>query len=152
VIQSNSFRTLHHVCVVVRDIEKATAYYESLGIGPWLEFPSLEAFRHDLQAPDPEGFFKLRYRYVNLDNFQLQLCEPPEGNTPQRQFLEEHGEGVFHLGFTVPDCDQAEDETGELGLKTLIRGRLPAGGGFNYFQTARNGAGVTLEIRANMRS
>lgn len=146
------FRTLHHVCVVVRDIEKAVAYYESLGIGPWLEFPSLEAFRHELDVPDQEGFFNLRYRYVNLHNFQLQLCEPSEGNTPQRRFLETHGEGVFHLGFTVPNCDQAEKEAGDLGLKTWMRGRLPKGGGFNYFQTAENGAGVTLEIRANMRS
>ncbi len=46
----------------------------------------------------------LRYRCVNLENFQLQLCEPPEGDTPQRRFLETHGEGVFHLGFTVPNC------------------------------------------------
>ena len=150
--QNNIFRTLHHVCVVVHNIEKAVAYYESVGIGPWLEFPSLEPFKHELDVPDRQGFFNLRYRYVNLDNFQLQLCEPSESNTPQRRFLETHGEGVFHLGFTVPNCNQAETEAAGLGLKTLMRGRLPEGGGFNYFQTAENGAGVTLEIRSNMRS
>ena len=29
------FRRLHHVCIVVHDIEQAMADYESVGIGPW---------------------------------------------------------------------------------------------------------------------
>ena len=61
-------------------------------------------------APDADDFMKLHYRFTNLGNVQLQLCAPPPGNTLQRQFLDEHGEGVFHLGFTVPDCDAAEEQ------------------------------------------
>ena len=59
---------------------------------------------------------KLHYRFTNLGNVQLQLCAPPPGNTLQRQFLDEHGEGVFHLGFTVPDCDAAEEQARSAGL------------------------------------
>ncbi len=33
------FRELHHVCVVVRDIDQSVAYYESIGIGPWQDYP-----------------------------------------------------------------------------------------------------------------
>lgn len=105
---TSEFQHLHHVCVVVADMDRAVACYESLGIGPWHPFPSLEAFRPDLQAPDVDDFMKLEYRYAELGNVQLQLCCPPEGNTLQRRFLDEHGEGVFHLGFSVPDVDAAE--------------------------------------------
>lgn len=145
------FRALHHVCIVVRDIDSAMAYYESLGVGPWQDFPSLDIFRDELSMPDVDAFMQLRYRYCNLDNIQIQLCEPGEGGTPQRIFLDKHGEGVFHLGFTVPNLDAAEADSLALGLAPWMRGRLPDRSGFTYFDTRDQGAGVTLEIRANKR-
>jgi len=147
----NPFRVLHHVCIVVRDIGAAMAYYESLGVGPWHEYPSLEIYRDELTMPDVEAFMRLRYRYCNLDNMQIQLCEPDEGGTPQRAFLDAHGEGVFHLGFTVPDLDAAESNAQTQGLRPWMRGRLADHSGFTYFNTRKQGAGVTLEIRANKR-
>ena len=146
------FNTLHHVCIVVRDMSASVAFYESVGVGPWHDFPSLAPYQSDLQVPDTGAFLKLRYRYARLANIQLQLCEPGEGNTPQRRFLETRGEGVFHLGFTVPNCDAAEAQGLALGLKTLMHGRLPDRSGFTYFDTIDKGAGVTLEVRANRLS
>lgn len=147
------FQRLHHVCVVVRDIETSVAYYESLGIGPWHDFPSLEAFKGDLQVPDREAFFDLTYKYAELGaelgSVQLQLCRPGKGPSPQRDFLDRHGEGVFHLGFSVPDCDAAEERAAQLGMRTLLRGRRPDGSGFTYFDTAGDGAGVVLQMRAS---
>ena len=35
------FDKAHHVCIVVHDIEKTVAYYESVGIGPWIGYPPL---------------------------------------------------------------------------------------------------------------
>ncbi|MFD2646100.1 VOC family protein [Pseudomonas japonica] len=144
----NPFRELHHLCIVVHELERAVAWYEALGIGPWQAFPSLEAFAGDLQVPCTEDFLKLRYRFCNLDNLQLQLCAPPPGNTPQRQHLEAHGEGVFHLGFKVAHCDAGEQAGRALGLDLLLRGRLPNGHGFSYFDTREAGAGVVLQVRS----
>jgi methylmalonyl-CoA/ethylmalonyl-CoA epimerase len=146
------FKTLHHVCIVVADLDASVAYYESIGVGPWNAFGSLQPYLDKLESPDPEGFLRLRYRYANLDNVQIQLCEPPPGNTPQRKFLDTHGEGVFHLGFTVPDCNAAEASAQAVGLQVKMKSRLPDGSGFTYFDTAQKGAGVTLEIRANRLS
>ena len=106
------FDQLHHICIVVENLDRAVAFYESIGIGPWRDFPSLEAFRGELEAPDVDDFMKLHYRFASLGNVQLQLCAPPPGNTLQRKFLDEHGEGVFHLGFTVSDCDAARSRPG----------------------------------------
>lgn len=145
------FRLLHHVCIVVRNLDKSVAYYESLGVGPWTDFPSLEVFRSELKVPDVDAFMGLRFRWCNLDNVQLQLCEPGSGESPQREFLEAHGEGVFHLGFTANDLDATEKDARKLGLGPWMRGRLPDRSGFTYFDTRDKGAGVTLEIRANRR-
>ena len=144
-----TFNTLHHICIVVEDMQRAVSFYESIGIGPWQPFPSLELFRDELEVPSIEDFMELEYRFTNLGNVQLQLCAPPKGgDTLQRRFLDEHGEGVFHLGFSVDDCDAAEAYNRSLGLTPKLRGRLPNRNGFSYFDTDDHGAGVILQIRA----
>lgn len=138
-----TFQKLHHICIVVRDIDKTQAYYEFIGIGPWIAYPPLAEYE-DLSVPSPEGFMGMQYRICNLPNIQLQLCQPDHHPTPQRQHLDEKGEGVFHLGFEVPDADAAETAT---GLPVKMKGRRANRTGFTYYDTAES-AGVVLLTRA----
>jgi methylmalonyl-CoA/ethylmalonyl-CoA epimerase len=138
----SAFSKLHHLCVVVHDIDRVQAFYESVGIGPWHDYPPLHEYT-ELDVPDPGGFRALTYRYAWIGDQQLQLCQPGPEPTPQRRFLDEHGEGVFHVGFEVPDADAAE---AQVGAPHLMRGRRTNGSGFTYFDTAEQ-AGVVLEIR-----
>ena len=139
-------KTLHHVCIVVHDIDKTQAYYESIGVGPWAAYPPLVEYER-LDVPSPEGFLKMQYRVCNLPNIQLQLCQPSADPTPQRQHLDAKGEGVFHLGFEVPDADDAEVEAQKRGIPVLMRGRRSNRTGFTYYDTADT-AGVILLTRA----
>jgi 4-hydroxyphenylpyruvate dioxygenase-like putative hemolysin len=91
---------------------------------------------------------KMRYQVCNIGNAQLQLCQPPEQDCPQRRFLNKKGEGVFHIGFEVPDVDAAEAEGVADGLRVKMRGRRSNGSGFTYFDTADQAGGVTLLVRA----
>lgn len=141
------FRRLHHVCIVVHDVEASAAYYESVGIGPWQDYPPLTQYA-ELDVPNPAAFAGAIYKFADIDNVQLQLCQPNEHDSPQRRFLDQKGEGVFHLGFDVPSCDAAEAAGRDGGLKVLSRGRRPDRSGFTYFDTAKE-AGVVLEIRAS---
>lgn len=139
------FSTLHHVCVVVADIDAATAAYEAVGIGPWRDYPPLTDYT-DLDVPDREAFLDLRYKVTDTANVQLQLCQPGPGLSPQRRFLDAHGEGVFHLGFVVDDAGAAEADVRARGLDVLMRGRRPDGTGFTYYDSAAT-AGVVLLTR-----
>lgn len=143
------FSKLHHICIVVHDIDKAQAFYESIGIGPWTPYPPLTEYE-ELDVPSREGFHSLKYRICNLPNVQFQLCEPDDAPSPQRQYLDQKGEGVFHIGFEVPDADAAEDEARARGLPVLMRGRRPNRTGFTYYDSA-DLAGVTLLTRATNR-
>jgi catechol 2,3-dioxygenase-like lactoylglutathione lyase family enzyme len=138
------FRRLHHICLVVHDLDSSVAYYESLGIGPWQDYPPLDEYT-DLRVPDPEAFRGLKYRFVDLDNVQLQLCQPPGADCAQRRFLDRHGEGVFHLGFEA-DVDEAARQGAALGLDVTMRGQRDNGSGFVYFDTLDR-AGVVLMAR-----
>ena len=142
---SGPFASVHHVCIVVRDIDAAQRYYESVGIGPWHDYPPLAQFT-DLRVPEADGFLALVYRYAWVGGFQIQLVQPGPEPTPQRRFLDEHGEGVFHIGFEVPDADAAVEQAVALGVRPLMSGRRPDASGFTYFDTAA-AAGVVLEIR-----
>ena len=139
---SGPFAKVHHICIVVRDIDAAQSYYESVGIGPWHDYPPLLQFTN-LRVPDTSGFLALVYRYAWVGDFQLQLVQPGPEATPQRRFLDERGEGVFHVGFEVPDANAAEQQ---VPAEPLMRGRRPNGSGFTYFDTAEQ-AGIILEIR-----
>ena len=138
------FRQLHHICLVVHDIDRSVAYYESVGVGPWRDYPPLSEYTR-LDVPDRDAFLTMRYRVTDLDNVQLQLCQPPQLPCPQRRFLDEHGEGVFQLGFEH-DVDSATAEGRALGLDVLMRGQRDDGSGFVYFDTLA-AAGVVLMNR-----
>ena len=105
------FDKLHHVCIVVHDIDKSQAYYESIGIGPWIAYPPLSEYS-ELNVPNPTAFAQMQYRICNLPNIQIQLCQPSPDPSPQRTHLDTKGEGVFHLGFEVPDADAAQAAVG----------------------------------------
>ncbi len=137
------FDKLHHVCIVVHDIDKTQGYYESIGIGPWVAYPPLVEYE-ELQVPSREGFMGMQYRICNLPNIQLQLCQPDLNPSPQRLHLDAKGEGVFHLGFEVPDADAAEAAA---AMPVKMKGRRANRTGFTYYDTADQ-AGVTLLTRA----
>ncbi|MCU1655435.1 MAG: glyoxalase [Pseudonocardiales bacterium] len=142
------FRQLHHICLVVHDIDQTVAYYESLNIGPWQDYPPLTEYTR-LETPNPDAFHQMKYRFTDLDNFQLQLCQPPDLDCPQRRFLDDHGEGVFQLGFES-DVDAAVAQGTALGLDVIMRGQRDNGSGFVYFDTLDR-AGVVLMARKTAR-
>jgi methylmalonyl-CoA/ethylmalonyl-CoA epimerase len=144
-LKNNAFSIPHHICIVVKDIEKTKNYYESIGIGPWTEYPPLVEYTK-LKVIDEKGFLATRFVYTKIGDLQLQLVQPGEGKTIYKEFLEKNGEGVFHIGFEVADIDIMDKQLTENGLKILSSGRRDDGSGFSYYDT-RQQAGVTLLIR-----
>jgi catechol 2,3-dioxygenase-like lactoylglutathione lyase family enzyme len=139
------FSVLHHLSLVVRDINAAVRFLESVGIGPFFEYPPLSEYTQ-LNVPDQEGFFNTVIKCVQIGPVQLQLVQPGAGRSIYKDFLEKNGEGVFHLGFVVPDIDTAEAGIKDMGLKVISSGRRANGSGFAYFDTADK-CGVTLLVR-----
>lgn len=140
-----AFRELHHVCVVVHDIEATEAAYVKLGLDGWFDYPNHGPYV-ELNVPSAEGSANMRYRCLDFENFQLQLCQPGPEDTPQRRFLDQCGEGVYHLGFEVPDLPGAIETGRDLGLGVIASGLRADGSGFAYFDT-RDLTKVTLEVR-----
>jgi methylmalonyl-CoA/ethylmalonyl-CoA epimerase len=143
---SYPFEKLHHICIAVRDIEEKMRYFESIGIGPWTEYPPLAEYT-EIDTPNYDGFISLRFVQAMIGDIELQLVQPSnEFDSPQKRFLDTCGEGVYHIGFVVDDANKGETVLKERGLEVISRGRRPDQSGFDYFDTKKE-AGVTLLIR-----
>lgn len=89
----------------------------------------------------------LRYVIAFIEDIKIQPVQPSEEcDSPQKRFLKKHGEGVYHVAFTVGSVNEAEKACEEKGLKTISRGRHPDQSGFNYLDTEGE-IGVTLLVR-----
>jgi len=139
------FSKLHHLAIVVKNMDEAIKFYTSIGIGPFEDYPPLREYIK-LDVPDEVGFHKIKIKVVQSGPTQIQLIQPGEGKSLYKEFLEKKGEGVYHLGFVVDDVDESEAELRKLGLEVLSSGRRENGSGFSYMDTAEK-AGVTLLIR-----
>jgi len=143
--RSSPFHTLHHVALVVEDLERAVSRLERLGFGPFADYPPLAEYV-ELDVPDERAFRALRIKVCEIGPVALQVIEPRDGETIYGEFLRDRGEGVFHLGFRVDDVDSAEQEAQARGLNVLSRGRRVDGSGFTYLDS-RSEVGVTLLLR-----
>jgi methylmalonyl-CoA/ethylmalonyl-CoA epimerase len=144
-VKRNIFGKPHHITIVVNDIKKTQRYYESIGIGPWVEYPPMVEYTK-LNVIEKEGFLDTRIICAQIGDLQLQIVQPGKGNTIYKEFLEDKGEGVFHIGFQVDDIDDADKNAFNKGLKVLSSGRRDDGSGFSYYDT-RKDAGIILLAR-----
>jgi catechol 2,3-dioxygenase-like lactoylglutathione lyase family enzyme len=144
-LKNRPFDRLHHISIVVRDAGKAQRFYESIGIGPWVDYPPMKEYVR-IDVPDEKGFYNLKIKCAQIGPVQLQLIEPGEGQSLYRDHLEKKGEGVYHIGFEVDDISATDSTIEALGLEVLSSGRRENGSGFSYLKTASE-AGLVLLVR-----
>jgi catechol 2,3-dioxygenase-like lactoylglutathione lyase family enzyme len=134
--------------VVVRDVQKASAYYSDLfGIGPFTVYDWVPDRHWVMEKPSP---LKLRMGKAPWGDLELELIQPLEGKSDHRDFIESFGEGIHHLGFNVPNYDEAFTGFLREGFTPMMRAEshVPAYNGqvrACYFDTRQIG-GILFEI------
>jgi methylmalonyl-CoA/ethylmalonyl-CoA epimerase len=104
-----ALRQLDHVAVVVRDTERALAYFTGrLG----LEVASSEV----VERPH------VRLTYLDAGSVAVQLVEPLDDASPLAQHLAEHGEGLHHICFAVADVPGTAAELADPGAPHVTVG------------------------------
>lgn len=88
---------MHHIGLVVKDVDKAVEHYTKIGLGPFQVF----------EREFPDFIYQGRPTYLrtkfgfNAGPPRIELLEEREGETPNADFLRKKGEGIVHLGFFV---------------------------------------------------
>ena len=139
----NIFNRLHHVCIVVRDIDKARAFYKLSALargGNIRRLSSMSTCRFRTGA-------LLEDALSGLQHLQPAAATLPTagGRLPAAAIPEREGRGRIPPRVRGPSrCDAGEAEGVAGGLNVRMRGRRGDGSGFAYFDTADQ-AGVILE-------
>jgi methylmalonyl-CoA/ethylmalonyl-CoA epimerase len=145
--RKSSFGKLHHVGVVVKDIKKAVAYLESLGIGPFGE-PGRPAtftipFKGELHGKPAE--WRTTISNAKLGDVELELLEPTEGAQALKESLDKTGEGLHHIGFITDNLESEIANFKKNGVGIWTKGRA-AGGPFIYSDPSPI-SGIAIEFR-----
>ena len=141
--EKSPFSKLDHVGIIVRDIEKAIEYYQSLGIGPFE--PLNIAYTERKMWGKPADNVKNIVRIARMGQLGMELIQPVSGESMVKKFLESKGEGISHMCFTVDDVDKERVKLEKKGFNVISSSRFQNGGGAVHFDTDRVG-GVMLEL------
>jgi hypothetical protein len=137
---------LYQAAVVVHDLERSIERYRStLGIGPW---ETVDVDSADLAEATYRGrpaHYKFRAALAMVGPMQLELIQHVEGDSIFRDFIEEHGEGLHHLGhIRVSDLPGTIRRMEEEGIPCLQSGSIP-GAGYAYMDTVKE-LGAIVEL------
>jgi hypothetical protein len=92
----------HHICLLVRDVEKAAVNFaKAFGIGPFVATPYEAPTSKATVRGKPQGY-KLKFANARIGPITLELVEPIEGSCVLTDSLKERGEGLHHLGYRCP--------------------------------------------------
>jgi methylmalonyl-CoA/ethylmalonyl-CoA epimerase len=107
---------LHHIAVIVRDIDKAVAYYQSLGIATV-----------GREVVFPEAKPKIRAKFVEIGTVPIEFIQPLEGESSDyKEFLDRKGEGVQHVAFAVDNLDEEATKLEDKSVSIIVKGKAPA--------------------------
>jgi hypothetical protein len=128
-----------HIGYVTRDIQRTMENFQ--------KYFGLESFKK--MIPD---YFNKRYRgkpeefrmqlaFARVGNMVYELIQVLQGKTIYEDFMEEHGEGIHHLGYEILDLATWTKTYGKLGIAPIMSGERK-GLKWAYFDTP----GIIVEL------
>ena len=143
-IEKSPFTHVDQIGLIVRDVDKAAEYYESLGLGTFQSQTGIVLTERRVRG-ELVTDIKNKVKVGQIGPIEIELVQPVEGKSIQMEFLETRGEGINHLGFFVEDLDREVARLVEQGLEPVMTLRFQGGGGVAYMDTGDVG-GVLLEL------
>lgn len=124
---------IHHVAIIVRDIEEALAVYRDLlGLPVELVLP-IESDR-------------VTIAFLTVGESRIELVQPTDESTGVARFLAAKGEGFHHLCLEVPDLAAVLTDLAQRGVELIDGAPRRGAEGPVAFLHPRAGRGVMVEL------
>jgi methylmalonyl-CoA/ethylmalonyl-CoA epimerase len=132
-IAGRTFSRIHHVAIVVADVEAALATYrDTLGLPVELVLPV-----------EPDG---VTIAFLSIGESKIELVHPTDPATGVARFLEKKGEGFHHVCFETPDVDATLADLEERGVELIDHVARKGAEGPVAFVHPRSCNGVLVEL------
>jgi methylmalonyl-CoA/ethylmalonyl-CoA epimerase len=128
--------------VVVRDMDQAINSLSALGFGPFK--PKYLPPGSKSAIPGKPTVSKNDVQRTTIGNVELELISPVSGNSMQKEFLDNKGEGVHHVLFEVKNLDEELDKLKAKGGTILRHLSFNDDGGLAFVDL--NSSGLVLEL------
>jgi len=97
------------VALVVKDMEKSMREYtETMGWGPWTIYEYKPPRVHDTVVRGAPAEVTWIGAETHVGNTYVELLQPLAGGSIFQEFLDQHGEGMHHIGYWAKTMDEAE--------------------------------------------
>jgi methylmalonyl-CoA epimerase len=132
-VGGRTFSRVHHVAVVVRDIDSALAVYRDM-----LGLP--------LSLVLPIDSDEVVIAFLDVGESKVELVQPTSGSTGVARFLESKGEGFHHVCFETPDVDATLAQLAQDGVELIDHEARRGAEGPVAFLHPRSCNGVLVEL------
>jgi len=143
VTEDSLFSRFDHIAVIVKDLNKAIEYYESLGMGSF-EKADLSGLTDKTMYGKPVDF-QTEMAHAQVGGVTIELIQPVKDAPVFEEFLEKNGEGIHHIAFVVDDLEKETAKLVDKGIEVILTAKLASGGGGVYLDTRKIG-GVVIEL------
>ncbi len=125
-------RKIHHVGIVVRNLEEAYAFYrDTLGLPV-----------HKTAVVEDQG---VKAALLTIGNSEIELLEPINANGGVAKFLERRGEGLHHICFETDDVHKELAASKGKGIEVIDQAPRKGLAGMICFLHPRANHGVLIE-------
>jgi methylmalonyl-CoA/ethylmalonyl-CoA epimerase len=128
-----------HIGYVTRDIERTMENFQ--------KYFGLESFKKmvpdyfNRQYHGKPGDFKMQLAFARVGNIVYELIQVLQGKTIYEDFMNEHGEGIHHLGYEISDLAKWTEAYGKVGIEPIMSAER-VGLKWAYFDTP----GIIVEL------
>ena len=89
---------------------------------------------------------QVKLTFFILGEVVIELLEPITEGTAWKEFLDENGEGVQHIGFKVVDVNKMSAELEKAGYPIIHKGRYDSDDGTYIYYDTQEALGVVIEL------
>ena len=139
------------VGLIVRDIERSIEAYCRVFCMPEPEITITDGqeIAHTRYRGEPTDA-RAKLAFFQMGQVTLELIEPFGGPSTWQEFLDERGEGVHHIAFSVEDTDQVVAFLEQNDIAVVQQGDYD-GGRYTYVDSV-SGLGVIVELLESFSS
>jgi methylmalonyl-CoA epimerase len=132
-VAGRTFSRVHHVAIIVRDIEASLAFYrDTLGLPLGLVLP--------IESDE------VIIAFLDIGDSKIELVQPTSTTTGVARFLEKKGEGFHHVCIETPDVDATLGELVTDGVEIIDQEARRGAEGPVAFLHPRSCNGVLVEL------
>ena len=99
-------KRIHHIDFVVKDIDRAVEKYRRI----------FQAPMRDRERLEDRGIEAARFQ---LGDTWIILVQPIRPDSPVQRFLDEHGEGFFHIAYEVDEIENLVEDLKADGVQLV---------------------------------